>query len=140
VKTVVVEDHGSPDVLSVTEQSVSPPEPTEVRVEVAYAGLNFADVEKRRGAYPTREAIHSPTPPYVPGLEAAGRVAEAGTDTEFESGDRVFTLAAPGCYRESVTVAADCVSRAPDGVDLQTASGMIVSFSPHTTPCSSGVS
>lgn len=128
MRAVVVEDHGSPDVLSVTEQTVSPLEPAEVRIEVAYAGLNFVDVEKRRGAYPSREAIHSPTPPYIPGLEAAGRVAEAGTDTEFESGDRVFTLVAPGCYCESVTVAADRVSRVPDGVDLQTASGMIVQF------------
>lgn len=131
MRAVVADDHGGPEVLRVTERAVSEPGPTEVRIEVAYTSVNFADIEKRRGTYPNREAIHSPDPPYVPGMEAAGRVADAGSDTDYDPGDRVFVVVEPECYRESITVPATRVHRVPDGVDLEVASGTVQFLTAH---------
>lgn len=131
MKAVVAEEHGGPEVLRVTERSIPELGPDEVRIAVAYTSVNFADIEKRRGTYPDRETIHSPEPPYVPGMEAAGRIVEAGSDTEYERGDRVFVVVEPGCYQESITVPGTRVHEVPDGVNLRTASGTVQFLTAH---------
>ena len=80
---------GGPEVL-VFEDA---PEPRagkgKVVVEVAAAGLNFADTVFIRGQYFLR-----PTLPDIPGMEAAGVVTEIGADvTSVAVGDRVIALA-----------------------------------------------
>ncbi|WP_167377787.1 polyketide synthase dehydratase domain-containing protein, partial [Streptomyces malaysiense] len=56
--------------------------PTEVRIDVRAAGLNFRDILITLGMYPGQAAV---------GSEAAGRVSEVGAEvTAFAPGDRVM--------------------------------------------------
>lgn len=76
MRAIRVSGYGGPEMLRIA--SVDTPEPGrgEVRIEVRAAGVNFADVEQRRGRYPD-----GPTPPYTPGLEVAGVVDAVGPGT-----------------------------------------------------------
>jgi NADPH:quinone reductase-like Zn-dependent oxidoreductase len=73
VRAVVITKHGGPEVLKVQERPAPVAGPGEVRIEVAAAGINFADVMARIGVYPD-----APKPPCVVGYEVAGTVVELG--------------------------------------------------------------
>ena len=64
---------GAPEVLLVKEAPDPQPSVGEVRIRVEAAGVNFADVMGRMGAYPDLPPI-----PVVPGYEVAGRVDAVG--------------------------------------------------------------
>lgn len=123
MRAVRVDEHGDPSVLSLAEVPAPEVSPGTVRIDVATAGVNFADLAKRRGTYPD-----GPTPPYTPGIEAAGRVAAAGEETPFATGDRVMAYAPTGGYAEQVVVDADRVFPVPDGLSLATAAGVPVQW------------
>ncbi len=59
--------HGPPNVLQLREAPDPVPGPSEIRIAVRAAGINFADIMQRMGLYPTSFKI-----PYAPGFEAAG--------------------------------------------------------------------
>ena len=71
MKAIIVNKRGGPDVMAM--QEVPDPQPTpekgEVLIEVEAVGVNFADTVQTQGMYP-----NGPRPPYVPGMEFAGRV------------------------------------------------------------------
>ncbi|WP_061289076.1 type I polyketide synthase [Herbidospora cretacea] len=69
--------------------------PHEVRVGVRAAGLNFRDVLNALGMYPGEAGLL--------GAEVAGVVLEAGADTPFAPGDRVFGMAQGGFGPQVVT-------------------------------------
>ena len=105
---VVITKHGGPGVLQVQER----PDPTlgagEVRIEVAAAGINFADVMARMGLYPD-----APKTPCVVGYEVAGTILEVGegVGASFSHGQRVFASTQFGGYASQVVVpAADVVA------------------------------
>lgn len=60
------------------------PGPGEVLVRIRAAAVNFPDLLQTRGEYQNR-----PTLPFIPGLEAAGEVVEAGPGAAFRPGDAV---------------------------------------------------
>lgn len=120
---IEITDHGSSAVLEGTERSRPEPGENEVRIDVGAVGLNFADVEHRRGSYPD-----SPEPPYVPGMEAAGTIAATGPGVERAVGDRVVALLETGAYAEAVIAPTDRLFDIPDPVDLRTAAGFPVQF------------
>ena len=61
--------------------------PTQLRVRLRAASLNFRDLMVVRGMYPGGSTV-----PLVPGSDGAGDVIEAGSDvTRFKVGDRVTT-------------------------------------------------
>jgi len=71
------------DALTVVEL----PEPQAgngVLIDVEAAGVGFADMLMTQGRYQVR-----PTPPFIPGMEAAGTVRSAPADSGFKPGDRV---------------------------------------------------
>ncbi|MHB8449786.1 MAG: quinone oxidoreductase family protein [Mycobacteriales bacterium] len=110
MQTISVSRHGGPDVLEVRDAPTPEPGPDELRVDVAAAGVNFVDVYHRTGTYPTR-------PPFVPGLEGAGRVSAVGAGVSGVAvGDRVAWAAAPGSYAEQVLVPASAAVPVPDAV------------------------
>ena len=97
-----------------------------MRIRTAYAAVNRADVEIRRGEW----EILAPEPfPYTPGLEVVGVVDAVGAAvTSASPGDRVITMMQhlggiwgerPGGYGEAVVVAADTLATIPDDVDLE---------------------
>lgn len=122
MRAVRVAEHGGPEVLETVERPRPEPGPGEVRVAIRAAGLNFADVEQRRGNYP-----EGPTPPFVPGLEAAGRVDMVGDGVERSVGESVVCLTGE-TFAEYTVADADRVFQLPPGVGMEDAAGVPVQF------------
>ncbi|QGP80535.1 NADPH:quinone oxidoreductase family protein [Sphingobium sp. CAP-1] len=100
------------------------PGPGEVLIQVAAAGVNYPDVLIVQGKYQTRPAL-----PFVPGSEAAGRIAALGAGVEgFAIGDRVIAFTGSGAFAEQVRVPATQVWPVPDGVDLEVAAGIAITY------------
>lgn len=79
--------------LEIGEIEVPDPEPTQVLVEVAAAGLNRADCLQRRGFYSAPPGVSAD----VPGLEFAGVVESVGGAVDgWKPGDRVMGIVAGG--------------------------------------------
>ena len=108
---------GGPDVLRQTTRPVPEPGHGEVRIRVAYAGVNRPDALQRAGAYDPPPGASD-----LPGLECAGHVSDVGPGvTEWQVGDAVCALLPGGGYAEEVvTPAAHCLP-VPKGMDLKAA-------------------
>lgn len=50
MRTAEFQEYGGPEVLRIVEAKVPEPGPGQVSVDVAYAGVNFADLLARSGA------------------------------------------------------------------------------------------
>ena len=77
MRAIVITKHGGPGVLQVQEQPDPSSAPGEVRIDVAAAGINFADVMARMGLYPD-----APKTPCVVGYEVAGTILELGAGVD----------------------------------------------------------
>ncbi|ANF30324.1 NADPH:quinone oxidoreductase [Leifsonia xyli] len=120
MRAVIVAHPGDADVLEVAERPDPAPAANEVRIRVAAAGLNGADLSQRRGFYPS-----PPGAPEWPGLEVSGTIDALGAGVdEWSVGDRVCALLPGGGYAELVTVDAGLVLPVPDVVDLVEAAGL----------------
>ena len=73
MKAIVIPKHGPPKVFEEREVEDRRLKPTDLRIRVEAAGVNFADLMGRVGLYPD-----APPLPYAPGYEVAGVVEEAG--------------------------------------------------------------
>jgi len=101
MRVIVITRHGGPEVLQVQERPSPRCGPGQVRIQVAAAGVNFADTLARVGLYPD-----SPDVPCVVGYEVAGTIAEVGEGvTTLKAGDRVMAGTQFGGYAEEVVVA-----------------------------------
>ncbi|MCL7929611.1 NAD(P)H-quinone oxidoreductase [Halomonas llamarensis] len=93
----------------------SGPDTDEVRLRVAWAGVNRADLMQRAG--------HYPPPPGVTGtlgLEVSGTITHVGDNvTHLKPGDDVCALLAGGGYAEEVVVDARQVLPLPEGISLR---------------------
>nr|WP_301291793.1 zinc-binding dehydrogenase [Pseudomonas koreensis] len=96
---------------------VEEPSPTcdvgQVRIRVAAAGLNRADLLQKAGLYPP-----PPGASQVLGLECSGVVSEVGAGSSWQVGDRVCALLAGGGMAEEVVVDGRHVLPVPEGVSL----------------------
>lgn len=116
MRVVQVQEFGGPEVLKVMEAEVPEPAPGQVSIDVAYVGVNFADVMARGEGY------RVPSFPFVPGLEVSGRIRAVGDGvTDLPVGQPVAALTAGGAYAEILVVDATTVFAVPDGIDLRTA-------------------
>jgi NADPH2:quinone reductase len=98
MRAVVVTRYGGPDVLEVREHPTPSPRAGQVLVEIEAVGVNYRDVYEREGR-------SAEPPPFVAGIEGAGRIAAVGEDvTGLAVGDRVAWVAAQGSYAEQVAV------------------------------------
>ena len=70
-RAVVCSELGPPDRMQLQRLRREPLAPGTVRVSIRAAGINFPDLLTVRGLYQ-----HRPQLPFVPGVEAAGVVAE----------------------------------------------------------------
>ena len=96
---------------------VEEPSPTcdvgQVRIRVAAAGLNRADLLQKAGLYPP-----PPGASHVLGLECSGVISEVGAGSAWQVGDRVCALLAGGGMAEEVVVDGRHVLPVPEGVSL----------------------
>ncbi|MCH8571766.1 NAD(P)H-quinone oxidoreductase [Nesterenkonia sp. AY15] len=124
MRAVQYSDAGGPEVIALAEQADPTPATGQVRIEVAAAGLNRADVMQRLGVYPPPRGASE-----IPGLEVSGRVIAAGQGSgvivEELIGKAVVALLAGGGYAEKVVVDARHVLPVPAGVSLTDAAGLI---------------
>ncbi|MDB5444831.1 MAG: quinone oxidoreductase [Phenylobacterium sp.] len=125
--TVLVSQVGGPEVMQLVDLDPGAPGPRQIRIRQTAIGVNFGDVQKRRGAAPPH-AMAAITFPFTPGLEAAGVVEAVGPGvTRFSPGDRVCYAVASmlGGYAEVRLFDADKACRLPDGVSDIDAAGLL---------------
>jgi NADPH:quinone reductase-like Zn-dependent oxidoreductase len=124
MRVVEISKHGGPEVLQVRERPDPPLGRGELRIDVAAAGINFADVMARIGIYPD-----APKPPCVVGYEVAGTILELGEGVEdFASGQRVIASTMFGGYASQVVVAAADVIALPDALSFEQGAALPVNY------------
>ncbi|OAH09272.1 quinone oxidoreductase family protein [Streptomyces jeddahensis] len=115
MRAVRIQEYGVPEVLQVVEAEAPEPGPGQVSIDVAYAGVNFADLKARAEGYRVASL------PFVPGLEVSGRIRALGADvTGLAVGQEVAALTDGGAYADVAVAEAATVFALPDGVDLRT--------------------
>jgi putative PIG3 family NAD(P)H quinone oxidoreductase len=120
MKAVIYDEPGDESVLRIAE--VASPElgPDELRIRVAAAAVNRADLLQRQGLYP-------PPPGASPilGLECSGEVIEIGDRVEgWAPGDRAMALLSGGGYAGEVAVPAGSALRVPDRLGWEEAAAV----------------
>ena len=93
-----------------------------VVIDVAAAGVSFADLLQTRGAYQMRVAL-----PYTPGMDAAG-VVRSGAGAGFSPGQRVAVLVPHGCWQEVISVPPERVLPLPDGMSFEAAAAAPLNY------------
>ncbi|MDO8332677.1 MAG: NAD(P)H-quinone oxidoreductase [Pseudomonas sp.] len=91
----------------------------QIRIQVAAAGLNRADLLQRAGLYPPPPGASD-----IMGLECAGVVTEVGAGSTWQVGDRVCALLAGGGMAEEVVVDAGHALPVPEGLSLLEAAAL----------------
>lgn len=123
-RAILIERHGAPDVFVEREVPLREPGPSEVRLRVLAAGVNFADLLMRAGLYST-----VPPRPYSPGFEVAGEVVQTGSEVEgWAEGDRAVAIMRFGGYANDVIVPAAELIRYPDSLTSVEAAAIPVVF------------
>ncbi len=111
------------DGLSVYTLKRQAPGPGEVEVRVAVAGLNFSDVLKAMGLYPTLDG----SVPVI-GSECVGEVVALGAGVDSVAvGQRVIAFGA-GAFGSHVVVSADLVVAVPEGLCDSDAAGLGIAY------------
>ncbi len=124
MRAIVITKHGGPNVLQVQEQPDPPLGAGEARIDVAAAGINFADVMARMGLYPD-----APKTPCVVGYEVSGTVLEVGDGVEgLRPGQRVFASTQFGGYASQVVVPAHNVVGLPDDLSFEQGAAIPVNY------------
>ncbi|MES2820808.1 MAG: zinc-binding dehydrogenase [Pseudomonadota bacterium] len=91
----------------------------QIRIRVAAAGLNRADLLQRAGLYPPPPGVSD-----ILGLECAGVISEVGAGSAWQVGDRVCALLAGGGMAEEVVVDARHALPVPQGLSLAEAAAL----------------
>jgi NADPH2:quinone reductase len=112
MRAVQIQEFGGPEVLEVVELPDPEPAEGEVVVEVARAGMNFADTHQRENVYLAKAQL-----PLIPGQEIAGRAAD---------GRRVAAMVPNGAYAEKIIVHEDALVPVPDDVSDDQAAGVLL--------------
>ena len=115
---------GGPDGLVLGEVESRPLKAGEARIKVHACGVNFADTLIIQGKYQVR-----PEPPFTPGIELAGVVAETAPDvTRIKPGQRVLGMMSHGAFAEEAVLPAKRVIGIPDAMDFTTAAAFPVAY------------
>ncbi len=112
MRAVQIHEFGGPEVLEVVELPDPEAGPDEVIVEVARAGMNFADTHQRENDYLAKAEL-----PLIPGGEISGRTPD---------GRRVAAMLMNGGYAEKVAVHRSTLVPIPDDVSDDQAAGVLL--------------
>lgn len=120
MRAIVIEKPGDEEAMRLGEIEAPVLGPGALRLRVAAAAVNRADLLQRQGLYPPPKGA-SP----VLGLECAGTVAEIGPGVAgWKVGDRAMALLAGGGYAEEVVVPAACAMPVPERLPLEEAAAL----------------
>lgn len=121
---IVIDKYGSAQTLKLREIAPRTPGDDEVAIEVAYSGVNFADIQMRLGFYPD-----APKKPFVPGYEVSGKVTAVGKNVaSVKPGDAVVAGTYFGGYASHVTIPARQVFPLPGAIDLAAGAALPVNY------------
>jgi putative PIG3 family NAD(P)H quinone oxidoreductase len=124
MKAIEISRPGGPDVLKRVERPVPTPQPGEVLIKVAAAGVNGPDMMQRKGLYPAPAGASD-----LLGLEVSGEVvAVSAPAARWSVGDRVTALTNGGGYAEYCAADAQHCLPLPKGVSLLDAAGLPETF------------
>jgi NADPH:quinone reductase len=113
---------GPPETLRLEEVPELPLTPGTARIRLHAAGINFPDTLTILGKYQ-----YKPPLPFIPGVEAAGVIAELATDVSgWRVGDRVITHQRLGGYAEEIVLPAGQLLRLPSAFDFAEGASFIV--------------
>jgi len=118
---LVFHEFGSADVLRYEQVPDPVPGPAQALVRMRAAGLNFADVYRRKGNYHL-----AGTPPWILGYEGAGEVVSAPAGSGLHAGQRVGFADSPFSNAELCAVDVDRLVPLPDEVSFETAAGSLL--------------
>ena len=111
---IEITKYGGPEVLVPATRPVPRPKAGEILIKVAATAVNRPDIAQRMGNY-----APPPGASDLPGLEAAGTVAELGEGvTGWTVGDEICALTPGGSYAEYCIVPAPQCLPPPKGFDL----------------------
>tara|TARA_B100001093_G_scaffold83117_1_gene74568 strand:+ start:1058 stop:2077 length:1020 start_codon:yes stop_codon:yes gene_type:complete len=115
---------GAPNTIRVSEMPMPEPKAGEVRIKVAFAGINFADLLMRLGFYQPR-----PPYPFTPGYEVSGIIDAVGDEhSGFTKGQRVVAAMPTGGQASHVVVDKNRALLLPDEIELEVAAAMPVTY------------
>lgn len=127
MKRVVIHRPGGYERLVLEDVPAPEPAAGEVAIDVAAAGVNFADSFVRMGLYASAKALVGY--PITPGFDVAGRVAALGDGVEAPAiGTPVLGMTLFGGYAGRVCLPAEQVAPVPGHWLLTTAAGLPTAF------------
>jgi NADPH2:quinone reductase len=130
-KAIRIRQHGGPAEMELVDIELPSPASDEVRVRHTAIGVNFSDVNVRRGGFYLN---HNPPFPLGLGNEAAGIVESVGAAvTDFKPGDRVAYAGMrgqfyedTGAYAQARNVPAERLVAIPPAVSNQQAAALLL--------------
>ena len=112
MKAIRIQEFGGPEVLEYVDLDEPSAGEGEVLIEVARAGINFADTHATRNDYLAEQSL-----PLIPGAEVSGRTPD---------GRRVAALLGSGAYAQRVAAPEAVLIPIPDEVDDDQAAAMLL--------------
>ena len=117
MKAILVKNFGGPEMLIYTDIDDPQPAADQVLIRVHTAGVNFADVKARIGAYHIKQAL-----PFIPGLDVAGTIETVGAEVKkLKAGQRVVAFPEGGAYCELALAREVLTFPIPDAISDETA-------------------
>jgi NADPH2:quinone reductase len=118
MKAVQFAEFGGPDVLKLADVEKPRPKAGEVLIEMSAAGVSYVDVRTRQGAYNRAETrVGGSGLPAVPGLQAVGKVVEAGDTGKSLLNRKVVVPVTAGTYAQYFIAPSALCAVAPAGID-----------------------
>ena len=126
MRAIAIDRFGGPEVLDAREVAMPAVDAGQLRVRVAFAGVNYIDVYMRNGAYARSHTYETPLP-MVLGMEGAGTVDAIGMDVQgFTIGERVAWCIVRGSYATYAAVPAWRCVPVPDDMALDVACALML--------------
>jgi NADPH2:quinone reductase len=119
-----VHEHGDFRKHLVREECEAPSPPCSgVVIAVAAAGVNFPDILAIAGKYQVRPEL-----PFVPGMEAVGRITAVGEESRFAVGERVIANGLWGAFADQMAVEDKYTFAIPDSIPDRDAAALHVIY------------
>ena len=124
MKAMMSHEPGGPELLKLTEVETPEPGPSQVRIAVKAAGVNFPDTLIIRDLYQFK-----PPRPFAPGGEVAGVVEAIGEKvTTVSVGDHVIGSGVSGGFATHFITDASHVTKMPASMPFDEAAGFLLTY------------